>query len=76
MIQFDSIGASAVWGRIAGGIFMIASVILGYYGYDFAVDTQKEAIEIGSAIIGLVGSGLAIYSKVRETKKIISADNV
>ena len=48
MIQFDSIGALAVWGRIAGGIFMIASVILGYYGYDFAVDTQKEAIEIGS----------------------------
>ena len=68
--KFDSVGASAIWGRVAAGIGMVVSVGLQYYGYDFAPEAQQDVVEIGSTVIGLLAAGAAIYSKVKESKKI------
>ena len=66
----DTVAASALWGRIGASILMFLSVILGYFGYEFAAEDQTVLFESISAIFGVIAGFMAVISKIRESKRI------
>ena len=78
--KFDSTVVSAMYGRIAAGLFMLASVILPQFGVDVSAEDQKVIIDTGTKVIdsgyqfasvisGGIGVVLAFFSKYREARK-------
>ena len=72
----DTLGKSALVGRIAAGVAAGISVVAGLIGYNVTPEMAAEAGELinngyqaVSAAAGVVSMALAWFSKFRESKK-------
>jgi hypothetical protein len=62
----SALASKAVW----GGIIAVAAGLLGLWGYKVAPEDQARIVELAMAIGASVGGVLAIYGRVRATKRI------
>jgi len=69
-MKVDSIMVSAMWGRVGAAILMFVSIGLNAIGFEFTSEDQGAANTIIVSVIGLAGAGMALVSKIRETKRI------
>jgi uncharacterized membrane-anchored protein len=53
-----------------GGLVAVLSGVAGMIGYTVDADTQEGVVGLIMAIVGGVGGLLAIYGRVKATKKI------
>jgi len=67
--QIDSYLKSAMVGRIAGGILMIAAIVAQAYGGTLTAEDQKGITEAISLLAGSIGTILVFASKIREMFK-------
>lgn len=58
--------SKTVW----GGIVALLAGIAGIFGYSIQTEDQIAAIEVGTALASAVGGGIAIYGRIKATKKI------
>lgn len=65
----DSFWLSALWGRLGAFIWIILSMVMGYFGYTVSEEDQRVGYELVSAIFGAIGGILVLWSKVRSTKR-------
>lgn len=66
----DSFSASLVWGRIGAGLLGIVAFILGVFGYTMSPEDQASLETLIAGVIAGIGGGLALFSKIRESKKL------
>ena len=66
----DPLWLSALWGRIGAGILIFAGLALNFFGYDFDTGDQGTTNQLVSMILEGLGGLLALWSKVRETKRV------
>ena len=67
MVEFKSALASrGVWG---GGIAVLAGVV-GFLGYTISAADQRSIIDLIENAAALIGGALAIYGRIRATKRI------
>lgn len=55
---------------IWGGIITVLAVVLGAFGYTLTGDDQSLLVDIVSTIVGAIGGLLAIYGRVKASKKV------
>ena len=53
-----------------GGLIAVVAGILGFFGYQLGSEDQAAIIEAGSAIAAAVGGVIAIWGRVKASKKI------
>lgn len=53
-----------------GGVIAVLAGILGVFGYTLAADDQAALIDGGAAVAAAIGGGIAIWGRIRATKKI------
>ena len=71
MEDFKSILASkTVW----GAIIAIGAGIAGIFGYSIGAEDQANLVEIGFAAASTVGGVIAIFGRVKASKKIGKAE--
>ena len=58
--------SKAVW----GGIVALGSVMAGAFGYTINEGTQDEILQGVLTVIGILGSFMAIYGRMKAEKKI------
>lgn len=62
----SAFASRAVW----GGIIAILASALGLWGYSISPDDQARIIDIVVSLGGAVGGAMAIYGRIKATKKI------
>ena len=58
--------SKTVW----GGVIAVAAGALGFFGWSVSTDDQQAMIDLAVAAAGAVGGLVAIYGRVRASKKI------
>jgi hypothetical protein len=58
--------SKTVW----GGIIALLAGVAGIFGYSIQPEDQVAAIEVGTALASALGGGVAIYGRIKATKKI------
>ena len=53
-----------------GGLIAVLAGILSFFGYEIAGPDQAQIVEIGAAIAASVGGIIAIFGRIKASKKI------
>lgn len=60
------LSSKGVW----GGLVVVLSVLLGMFGYTIGLEDQQALTDAVSQIGAMVGGLLAIYGRIKATKRI------
>ena len=67
MDDFKSLWASKTFW---GGLIAVLAGVLGFFGYQLLPDDQAALVEGGSAVAAAIGGVIAIWGRVKASKKI------
>ena len=56
---------------VLGGVVAVIASVFGIFGTSFDVGTQAQVVDIVIAVSGAVGGALAIYGRIKATKKVV-----
>jgi hypothetical protein len=53
------------WNTIIGILVAATPIVASFFGYHTSPNFQGDAVEIGSAVVSVIGSVYALYGRVR-----------